>query len=74
MATAKTRINISVPDDVRNALEQLAQREKVPVATKAQRLIEVGLELEEDQTWDQIAAERDTKEATFLTHDEVFGA
>jgi predicted transcriptional regulator len=72
MATAKSRINISLPDDVKTALVQLAQRDQIPPATKAERLLEIALELEEDQVWDRIAAKRDAKEARFLTSDEAF--
>jgi CopG antitoxin of type II toxin-antitoxin system len=72
MATTKTRINISLPDDVKAALVQTADREGIPVATKAERLLEVALELEEDQVWDELASKRDTKDAHFLTSDEAF--
>jgi hypothetical protein len=44
----------------------------MPTATKAMRLIEIGLETEEDEVWDRIAAQRDQKGATFHPHSEVF--
>ena len=72
MSTAKTRINISLPDEVKQALVQLAKRDQVPEATKAERLLEIGLELEEDQVWDEIAAKRDTPAARFIAHSQVF--
>ena len=72
MATTKSRINISLPEDVKAALVRLARRDQMPPATKAERLLEIGLELEEDQAWDEIAAKRDTKEARFLTQAEAF--
>lgn len=72
MSTAKSRINVSVPDDVKVALTKLAKRDQLPTATKAVRLIEMGLELEEDEVWDQIAASRDQKASKFHTHTEVF--
>ncbi|MDP3726175.1 MAG: hypothetical protein Q8R36_03180 [bacterium] len=68
MATTKKRINISVPREVDNALLWLARRDHVPQATKAARLIEVALELEEDIMWDAIARARDTKNARFVSH------
>ncbi len=68
----KSRINISLPEDVKQAVLRLAKRDQMPAATKAEHLLEVGLELEEDQAWDQIAAKRDTKDASFLTHTQVF--
>ena len=72
MSTAKSRINVSVPDDVKVALTKLAKRDQLPTATKAVRLIEMGLELEEDEIWDKIAANRDRKVSKFHTHTEVF--
>jgi hypothetical protein len=72
MSTAKSRIKISVPDDVKVALTRLAKRDQLPTATKAVRLIEMGLELDEDEIWDKIAANRDHKISKFHTHTEVF--
>lgn len=68
MATTKTRINISLPDDTKEAIAKLASQAQVPPATFAVRLIETALELEEDQVWDTLAAERDTKKARFVPH------
>ena len=72
MSTAKSRINVSVPDDIKVALTKLAKRDQLPTATKAVRLIEMGLELDEDEIWDKIAASRDQKASKFHTHTEVF--
>ena len=72
MSTAKSRINVSVSDDVKVALTKLAKRDQLPTATKAVRLIEIGLELEEDEIWDKIAASRDQEVSRFHTHTEVF--
>ena len=72
MPTTKTRINLSLSDDVRNALIKLARRDRVPQATKAARLLETALELEEDQVWDLLARQRDTKNARYLAHDRVW--
>jgi hypothetical protein len=74
MSTAKSRINVSIPDDVKNALADLAKRDQVPTATKAEHLIEIGLEIEEDQAWDKIATSRDTKKTIFHSHSEVFNS
>jgi hypothetical protein len=73
MSTTKSRINISLPADVKAALLKLAEIDNVPVDTKAESLLEIALELEEDQMWDKIATERDSKKSKFLTHAEVFG-
>ena len=72
MATTKYRLNISLPDDVKQALEALAKRDKMPTATKAERLLELALELEEDEYFNQLAMKRDTKGAKYLPLDEAF--
>jgi predicted DNA-binding protein len=74
MSTVKYRINISIPDDVKSALISLANRDQMPTATKAEHLIEIGLEAQEDEYWDQIASNRDRKDTKFYTHSEVFGS
>lgn len=74
MSTTKTRINVSVPDDVKSALVSLAKRDQMPTATKAEHLIEIGLEAQEDEHWDQIATKRDQKSTRFYTHSEVVGS
>ena len=68
MHAIKTRINISLPEEVREALTQLAHRDRVPQATKAARLLETALELEEDQIWNTIAKQRDVKHARYVSH------
>ncbi len=68
MPTIKTRINISLSDELREALQKLAKRDRIPEATKATRLLEVALELEEDQAWNEIAEKRDNKKARFIPH------
>ena len=68
MPTTKTRINISLPDEVKEALSKLAKRDRIPEATKAARLLEVALEVEEDLFWNKIAEKRDKKQTRFITH------
>jgi predicted DNA-binding protein len=58
MSTVKTRINISVGKNTRDLLRALAKREQVPVATKAVRLLEEALELEEDRRLTVLADRR----------------
>ena len=72
MSTTKSRINISVPSDIKEALSKLAKRDQVPTATKAEHLLELGLEIEEDQAWDEIASQRDNDKAGFQTHAKTF--
>ena len=71
MATTKTRINISLSDEVKEALDKLARRDQVPQA-KAVRLLEIALELEEDQVWNRIASRRDVKNARYLSHNKAW--
>lgn len=68
MTTTKTRINVSLPDELRRALSKIAKRDSVPEATKAARLIETALELEEDRIWSGIAEKRDKKGEQFVPH------
>jgi len=72
MATTKTRINITLSDEMREALAELARRERVPQATKAVKLLAVGLELEEDQAWDTLANKRDIHGARYFSHDKAW--
>lgn len=72
MSTTKSRINISLPDDVRDALSKLARRDQMPEATKAARLLEAALELEEDIYWEVVAANRDKPDGRFVPFSEAF--
>ncbi|MBP6943172.1 MAG: hypothetical protein KBB55_03980 [Candidatus Buchananbacteria bacterium] len=73
MSTAKSRINVSVSTEVNTLLKKLARRDQVPTATKAERLLELALEIEEDEVWDKIASERDNGDRTrFIPHNEVW--
>lgn len=72
MPTTKKRVNISLSKDTERALSKLAERDRMPQATKAARLIEIALEAEEDRVWDAIAHKRDTKNARFVPHHKVW--
>lgn len=72
MSTTKSRINISLPDDARDALAKAARRDQMPEATKAARLLEIALEIEEDTYWEAIAAERDKPDGKFVPLSEAF--
>lgn len=74
MSTTKSRLNISLPDDIKKALLSIAKRDQMPAATKAVRLMEIGMETEEDEVWDKIATKRDNKNTAFHPHSEVFGS
>ncbi|MDP2664460.1 MAG: hypothetical protein Q8O97_00595 [bacterium] len=72
MSTTKARINITLSNDVREALARFANRDKVPQATKAAHLLEMALELEEDRVWNTIAERRDLKNARYLSHNKAW--
>lgn len=72
MLASKTRINISIPQDVRRALGRLAKRDEMPEATKAAELLRRALELEEDDVWNAVAGARDRKGARFVSHDRAW--
>lgn len=73
MATAKTRINISVNKETERALRALAKRDQEPVATKAGALLEFALELEEDRFLSAIADKRlKEHKGRWLSHEEVW--
>ena len=72
MATSKKRINISLPKDIEMVLEELADRDNVPTATKAIELIKIGIEIDEDEIWDKLATENDTKDTKFISHKEAW--
>ncbi len=72
MTTTKKRVNISLSKTEEGALEKLAKRDSMPVATKAMHLIRQALEIEEDMIWDKIANGRDKKSATFVSHNKAW--
>jgi hypothetical protein len=72
MATTKTRINVSLSDDVEKALVALAKRDQVPHATKAAELLRQALEIEEDRVFDVIASGRELVGAKFVAHKDAW--
>lgn len=68
MPTSKSRINISLTDEVREALLRLSRRDQVPQATKAAHLLEMALELEEDELWDALAKKREGTKGRYVPH------
>lgn len=55
-------------------LIKLARRDRIPQATKAARLLEIALEIEEEQIWDTIAKERDIKNARYFSHKKAWSS
>ena len=68
----KKRINLSVSPDIDKTLARLAERDQVPVATKALELIKKALQTEEDVVLDFLAQRRDKKGARYLPHRKVW--
>lgn len=72
MATTKSRLNVTLSADAKQAIAKLAEQREVPDATLAAHLIETALELEEDAQWDELVTERDTEDAPFIPHDKAW--
>lgn len=72
MPTTKTRINISLSDEMETILSGLAKRDAVPRATKAVDLMRLAMEIEEDIALNRIAESRDTDKAKFISHEEAW--
>lgn len=68
MPTTKKRINITVPEEIEEAIGYLAKRDEVPEATKAVYLIRLAIEVDEDDVWNKLAEQRDVKNAKFVSH------
>ena len=49
-------------------LERLAKRDQMPQATKAEHLLAMALEFEEDEVLNAIASKRDRKGSVFVSH------
>jgi predicted DNA-binding protein len=58
MPTAKKRINITVDDEVYEALERLSAQRNQPLAGVSLSLIEQALEYQEDVHFSRVADER----------------
>jgi hypothetical protein len=72
MVTVKKRRIVSLPDEVDLILEILAKRDNVPPATKAAYLIQMAIEMDEDQLWDQRATARDTSGVKYFSHEDAW--
>lgn len=73
MPTTKKRINVSVSKEVDSALLKLAKRDQMPQATKAEEMIRLGIELEEDILLERLASERYRTSKKLLSHKEIWG-
>ena len=68
-STAKKRILVGIAPGSRASLTTLAKARKEPLATVAARMIDIGLELEEDVALAQHAHDRATsKGVRYISH------
>ena len=73
MPTAKKRINVTVDDDVYEALECLSERRAQSVAGVGLSLIEEALEYQEDLHFSRVADERlSSKKGKRVAHDKAW--
>lgn len=72
MPTLKKRINITLSDDMIQALDVLAKNSDVPVATKAKELLEEIIEIHEDEVWNELVEKRMKQTKKYLPHDRVW--
>jgi len=72
MATTKKRLNITLSPQAEKLLASIAKRDNVPQATKAFELLTLALEMEEDAVLGSLAKARDTKDARYIAHNEVW--
>lgn len=74
MATTKKRLNITLPENTESAVLFLAQRDKVPAATKVRELLEQSLAMLEDEVLTDLAESRLKKTGKkTLSHKAVWG-
>ena len=72
MGTTEKRITITVSDDMYAAISAFAKYDGVPIATKAAELLREIIEIKEDELLAEMVAARDTKDAKFISHEEVW--
>lgn len=68
MPSTKHRINLTVPQNIDDLLQNLATRDHLSVSTKTLDLIKKALEIEEDETLLSIALAREKKSSKFISH------
>ena len=72
MSALRKRTLVTLPQEVKNAIEIIAKRENKSISRTAAELIELALMIEEDFALDEIAKERTRKQHRLLSHDEVW--
>ncbi len=74
MPTIKTRINVTVPDEVKVIFTQLAERDGMSVSAKVLDMALAYLEIEEDAVLNRVADERlaTVKDSDWVSHEEAW--
>ena len=68
MPTLKHRINLSVPEELDKAINLLARRDDMPVASMTIDLLRRAIEIEEDEALLAVAQSREAKKVRFVSH------
>ena len=68
MPTTKKRTNVILPSEIDEMLTYLSDRDNVSKSAKAVQLIQIAIQMDEDDVWDSLASQRDTKGAKFISH------
>lgn len=71
MPTTKTRINLTVPNELLEPLNTLARRDNVRVSTKALELLSDAIEREEDALWTELADTRLKKKTKWVSNKDM---
>lgn len=74
MATAKRRLNITLPANLDAVIQMLAERDGMPDAAKAVQLIEMGIELSdsEDTYLSHIGDERAVQNVQYVSDEQAW--
>lgn len=72
MTTKHPRLNITLNSEHMGLLSHLAAQEEKSLSALARDLIEEALELREDVYFSRIAAQRDTPDAAWVSHEDAW--
>lgn len=72
MVTKHPRLNVTLSPEIMGLLSMLAKKEDKSLSSIASELLEEALELREDIYFSKLAAERDTPDAVWISHEDVW--
>lgn len=72
MTTKHPRLNVTLNPEQMGLVAELATRDEKSLSAIAKELIEEALELREDIYFSRIAAERDTPDAVWVSHEDAW--